>query len=88
MKDTATKLNVLRNHEDSYVRLVYRFHDGTEIEVFGYVYVSKNTGTVSLSGEWIDLDILAVIEVRDLKPVVVYSYYVEPINSKNAGEVS
>lgn len=63
------KIKFLKAHENSYVKLVYQFPDGATVEEFGYVYVSQNTSTVSLSGKWIDFDILAVIEVRDKSPV-------------------
>ena len=62
------KIEYLRAHRNSYVKLTYQFPDGELLEKFGYIYVGEDTDTVSLSGEWIDFDILATIEIRDKSP--------------------
>jgi hypothetical protein len=66
------KLDALAKVVNSYVRLVYRFPDGDEYEVFGHVY-----SNLTLSGNWIDLEILVRIERRDKGIETVYN--TEPI---------
>lgn len=54
------KTDALKKVINSYVRLVYRYPDGVEQELFGYVYEN-----LTLGGGWIDLEILVRVERRD-----------------------
>jgi len=66
------KTDSLKKVVNSYVRLVYRYPDGIEQELFGYVY-----DDLTLGGGWIDVEILVRIERRDTDIETVFN--IEPM---------
>lgn len=62
------KMDALKSVINSYVRLVYRYPDGIEQELFGWIY-----DNLTLSGGWIDVELLVRIERRDVGIETVFN---------------